>query len=154
MEGEGLIYSAADVAWVVVQGFGWVLFGRKKRWGGPVEIYTRSTVPMEAIYGLTLGVGGVFFYFLGRKGRDIFCCRRRSGGGGTWGGLYFLGYFLVRPVGWFLGLLICFEMICAITLGVGVAFVLFFAVQTYLYVEVQTLFDALTPTTPPPSPLP
>ena len=82
-----MIYSAADVVWVVVLGFGWGLFGRKKRWGGPVEIYTRSPVPMEAIYGLTLGVGGVFFYFLGRKGRDIFCCRRRVGvGAGVWVG--------------------------------------------------------------------
>ena len=55
------MHSAADVVWVVVLGFGWGLFGRKKRWGGPVEIYTRSPVPVEAIYGLTLGVGGVFF---------------------------------------------------------------------------------------------
>ena len=69
---------------------GWGLGGvclAGNRLGGAVETYIRSPVPMEAIYGLTLGVGGVFFYFLGRKGRDIFCCRRRVGGGaGVWVG--------------------------------------------------------------------
>jgi hypothetical protein len=62
-KGRDIPYSAADVVWVVVQGFGWGLFGRKKRWGGPVEMHARSPVPMEAIHGLTLGVGGAFVFF-------------------------------------------------------------------------------------------
>jgi hypothetical protein len=126
------MYSAADVAWVVVQGFGLCLFGRKKRWGVPVEMYVRSPVPMEAMYGLTLGVGGVFFFFWDVKvgiysAADVVVVVVVGHGEGffrhklCWGG----------PVDGFLSSLTCFDLIHAITLGVGVFFLLFFAVRTY-----------------------
>ena len=42
------------------------------------------------------------------------------------------------PVGGFVSLLACIDLIYSITLGVGVFFLLFFAVRTYLHMEVQT----------------